>query len=70
MAMKASVKFDQIVKRVQDSHLNFRLELFPFSTNISLRKSFIRDKWELQSFEYFPATGKFEIDDKDDTIKT
>ena len=73
MAREASVVFDHLVQQIQDSHLNFRLELSPFSANISLRKSFIRDKSGTpilpRSFEYLPATEKFEVDDKDATIR-
>ena len=42
--MDALAIFDKLVQQIQNSHLNFRLELSPFSANISLKKSFIRNK--------------------------
>ena len=40
----ASNIFNSILKQIQDSHLNFHLKLSPFSAEISLIKSFIKDK--------------------------
>ena len=42
--MEASTTFENIIQQIQNSHLNFKLELSPFSANISLKKSFIRNK--------------------------
>ena len=42
--MEASTTFENILQQIQNSHLNFKLELSPFSANISLKKSFIRNK--------------------------
>ena len=46
--MAASNKFDNLLKQVQSSNLNFRIELSPFTAVITLKKSLIKDK-----------TGKF-----------
>ena len=43
-AMLASNMFFQILNQIQSSNLNFHLQLTPFSANISLKKSFMKDK--------------------------
>ena len=42
--MMASQKFYKILQDIQSSHLNFQLQLSPFSAVISLKKSFVREK--------------------------
>ena len=44
MSASASETFDNILECVKTSNLNFCLQLSPFSANISLKKTFIRDK--------------------------
>ena len=43
-AMLASNMFYQILNQIQSSNLNFHLQLTPFSAQISLKKSFMKDK--------------------------
>ena len=42
--MDAKTIFENLLQQIQYSNLNFKLELSPFSANISLKKSFIRNK--------------------------
>ena len=42
--MAASKAFDKILDCVKSSNLNFCLQLSPFSANISVRKTLIKDK--------------------------
>jgi hypothetical protein len=42
--MEAPAVFDNILQQIQTSNWNFKLELSPFSANISIKKSFIRNK--------------------------
>ena len=42
--MAAETAFNNIVKLVQSSRLNFKLQLSPFSANISLKKTLVKDK--------------------------
>jgi chromosome segregation ATPase len=42
--MVAKKSFENILEQIQSSNLNFQLQLSPFSANISLKKSFIKDK--------------------------
>ena len=42
--MLASRKFDEILEDIQNSKLNFHLQLSPFSAVISLKKSLIKDR--------------------------
>ena len=42
--MLASKKFDGILREIQASHLNFSIQLTPFSALISIRKSFVTDR--------------------------
>ena len=42
--MEAYSVFENMLKKVKNSNLNYKLELSPFSAKISLKKSFIRDK--------------------------
>ena len=44
LTMMASQKFYSILQEIQSSHLNFQLQLSPFSALISLKKSFVREK--------------------------
>ena len=43
--MAASKVFDQILECVKSSNLNFCLQLSPFSANISLKKTLVKDKY-------------------------
>ena len=43
-AMLATKTFDRILEMIQKSNLNFVLQVSPFSANISLRKSLIKDR--------------------------
>ena len=43
--MVASKTFDSILEQIQASNLNFQLQISPFSANISLKKSPIKDKF-------------------------
>ena len=42
--MLATKTFDRILEMIQKSNLNFVLQVSPFSANISLRKTLIKDK--------------------------
>ena len=42
--MLASRTFDNIVNMIQNSCLNFQIQLSPFAANISLKKSLIKDR--------------------------
>ena len=43
-AMLASIAFEAIIDRIQNSNLNFQLQMTPFSAQISLKKSLVIDK--------------------------
>ena len=43
--MQASQAFDFILEQVQTSCLNFQMQISPFSAVISIKKSFIKDKF-------------------------
>ena len=45
LAMDASSTFETLLLNLRNSNLNFKLELSPFSAVISLKKSFIKDKF-------------------------
>ena len=40
----ASIAFDRILQEIQTSNLNFQLQISPFSAQISLKKSLVKDK--------------------------
>ena len=42
--MDAQLVFENLLKQVMDSSLNYKLEMSPFSAVIQLKQSFIRDK--------------------------
>ena len=42
--MAASLTFQHILTQIQDSNLNFQLQVSPFAAVISLKKSFVKDK--------------------------
>ena len=42
--MCASRTFETLLQQIQSSHLNFHLQVSPFSAVISLKKTFIRDR--------------------------
>ena len=44
MSTAATETFDMILDCVKKSNLNFCLQLSPFSANISLKKTFVKDK--------------------------
>jgi hypothetical protein len=41
----ASQAFDSILQQIQTSNLNFQLQISPFSANISIKKTPIKDKF-------------------------
>ena len=41
----ATTTFDKILQLIQSSNLNFRLQLSPFSANISLKKTPVTDRF-------------------------
>ena len=43
--MVASQAFDSILQQIQTSNLNFQLQISPFSANISIKKTPIKDKF-------------------------
>ena len=43
LAMAASISFSSIVNEIQQSKLNFKIELSPFSAVITLKKTVIKD---------------------------
>ena len=43
--MVASRTFNSILQQIQSSNLNFHLQISPFSANISLKKTLIKDKF-------------------------
>ena len=43
-AMVASHAFETIIDKIRHSNLNFQLQMFPFSAQISLKKSLVIDK--------------------------
>ena len=42
--MMAAEIFENIIFQIQNSHLNFKLNLSPFAANISLKKSLVKNK--------------------------
>ena len=42
--MTASETFENLLKQVQSSYLNFKIELSPFSAIIHLKKSYIKNQ--------------------------
>ena len=44
LTMLATTTFDSVISQIQDSCLNFTIQLTPFSALISLRKTFVKDK--------------------------
>ena len=40
----ASIAFDRILQEIQTSNLNFQLQVSPFSAQISLKKSLVKDR--------------------------
>ena len=45
MMTAASSTFDNIVRLIQSSNLNFKLQLSPFTANISLKKTPVKDRY-------------------------
>ena len=43
--MSATRTFDDIIDHIQNSNLNFHLQMSPFSAVISLKRSLIKDKF-------------------------
>ena len=52
LAMVASNSFESILKKIRTSNLNFNMQLTPFSAVISLRKSFVKDKFRSTPFPH------------------
>ena len=48
--MDATLKFDDILKTIQSSNLNFHLEISPFSAIIHIKKSLITNKFGVSLF--------------------
>ena len=46
-AMAAIMKFDEILRTIQSSNLNFHLEISPFSAIIHMKKTLITNKFEI-----------------------
>ena len=42
--MKAAETFENIILRIQNMNLNFKMNLSPFAANISLKKSLVKNK--------------------------
>ena len=42
--MAAARSFDHILQLIQSSNLNFKLQLSPFTANISLKKTLVKNK--------------------------
>ena len=66
--MLASKTFDAILNMIQKSNLNFALHLSPFSANISLKKSFIKNKSGLELIP--PQFTSHEQIEKEELIAT
>ena len=43
--MLAQTKFDKILEQIKESNLNFYIQMSPFSASISIKKSFVKDKF-------------------------
>ena len=56
--MAASRTFDQILEQIQTSHLNFHLQISPFSAVISLKKSFVKDRSGVPLLPSTPYTSQ------------
>ena len=54
--MLASKTFDNIVNLIQNSCLNFQIQLSPFAATISLKKSLIKDR---TGSYVFPTASSF-----------
>ena len=66
--MAASKVFDKILDDVKTSNLNFCLQLSPFSANISLKKTLVKDK--TGSYLYPPIANSLDLaKQKLDSIK-
>ena len=60
--MAAAIAFNNIVNLVQSSNLNFKLQLSPFSANISLKKTLLKDKSGLPSLPHINITGSADVE--------
>ena len=63
MNMMAEDHFNTILRLIQDSRLNFQLQLTPFSAVISLKKAFIKD--QNGSYVLPNKSSERKCDDKD-----
>ena len=63
--MLASRIFDNIITQIQNSSLNFQIQLSPFAANISLKKSLIKDK---SGSIVFPMTSSLSKTDSESTV--
>ena len=48
--MAATLKFEEILRTIQSSNLNFHLEISPFSAIIHMKKSLITNKFGISLF--------------------
>ena len=53
--MAASELFESIIDKVRSSNLNFQIQMTPFSANIVIKKTFIKDN---SGFPLLPPTYK------------
>jgi len=51
--MLASRAFDKILQEIQSSNLNFQLQMSPFSAQISIKKSLVKDR---RGFTHHPQS--------------
>merc|ERR1712208_21320 len=55
LTMAASELFESIIDQVRSSNLNFQIQMTPFSANIVIKKTFIKDN---SGFPLLPPTYK------------
>ena len=70
MTMLAAASFDNILHHIQKSGLNYQLRITPFSANISIKKSLVKDREGYPSFsmvsEYNAVNGASDVNAKID----
>ena len=57
--MVTSKIFDHILQQIQQSNLNFCIQVSPFSASISLKKSLAKDKMGLPVIQYLSSASPF-----------
>ena len=75
-AMHATEAFKQILDKIQSSNLNFQIQVSPFSAQISLKKSLVKDRagnilhppTDLQAQSYDDSTRKSHDEDIENII--